>query len=399
MKNLIYIVLFLFFVSKLQAQLNLVPNWSFETYTACPNAASSLPGASPWTAPTANSSEYFNACAVPPYNVPYCGASFQYAKNGNGFAGLWIVNGPGLNYREYAQVALTSTLIAGGCYYGEFYVNLHNKIKYACNNLAASFSNSANTTTAQVGFSVLNLPPHIINYNNPVVADTLNWVKVSGLYTAAGGEAYITIGNFKDDANTDTLDTGHGTYQGAYYHLDAVSVFSVNPNGVLPWVYNDTTIFSGDSVYIGTQMGGTFASSWYLQNGGFIKNGPGLYVKPAVSSNYIVQFTVCGVPRADTVHVTVQLPTRLGSSGTNSAELSVKPNPNHGLISIEVLDEGLLPLNSVVKIYDLLGREIKRVELIAKKQDLPLYDLKTGVYYLQLIREGKPMLTKKIIKD
>ncbi len=149
---------------------------------------------------------------------------------------------------------------------------------------------------------MLNLPQHIINYNNPVITDTLNWVKVSGLYTAARGEGYITIGNFKDDANTDTLDTGHGTYQGAYYHLDAVSVYSVNPNGVLPWVYRDTTVNAGDSVYIGTQMGGTFSSSWYLPGGSFIKNGPGLYVTPTVSGNYIVQFTVCGVPRTDTLH-------------------------------------------------------------------------------------------------
>ncbi len=86
-------------------------------------------------------------------------------------------------------------------------------------------------------------------------------------------------------------------------------------------------------------------------------------------------------------------------SGAKATGFSVVPNPNNGLISIELLSPDVLSGNPVIKLYDLLYREIKRVELVGKKQDLELYDLKSGVYYLQLLQQGKPVLIKKIIKE
>jgi OmpA-OmpF porin, OOP family len=35
----------------------------------------------------------------------------------------------------------------------------------------------------------------------------MNWVAVSGTFVANGTETFLTIGNFKSDANTDTLRT------------------------------------------------------------------------------------------------------------------------------------------------------------------------------------------------
>ena len=43
--------------------------------------------------------------------------------------------------------------------------------------------------------------------------DTLNWIKVSSSFIAIGGENYITIGNFRDTANTIGL---------GYYYIDDV---------------------------------------------------------------------------------------------------------------------------------------------------------------------------------
>ncbi len=56
------------------------------------------------------------------------------------------------------------------------------------------------------------------------LTDTLNWMPVSGLYKAKGGERHITIGNFNDYNHTDFITTGQGYPRGIGYFLDDVSV-------------------------------------------------------------------------------------------------------------------------------------------------------------------------------
>ena len=396
MKKTIFILIILSSFVKSQ---NLVSNWSFETYTSCPIAGSELPKAVPWFAPDCNSSDYFNSCASPPVNVPYCGGGggFQYAKNGNAYAGYYFVNGLGTNYREYAQVQLTSPLINTGCYYTEFFANLHNISKLAVNNVAANISSTPYITTGTC--TVINAAQHITRYGNPVIKDTLNWVQVAGIYVASGGENYITIGNFKDNLNTkiDTVAT-FGSWV-SYMLIDAVSVYSINPSGVLPWSYRDTAVISGDSVYIGNYLGGGFTSNWYLQGGGFIKSGSGIYVKPTVTSNYIVQFTLCGVPRADTVKVTVIGGAGINELGVRGSELVVSPNPNNGLLTVEILNKDFLLENSEIKIINVLGEVKKIIELKIKNEKLDISELPNGIYFLELVQNGEFILCKKIVKQ
>jgi hypothetical protein len=385
--------------TKVVAQ-NLVPNWSFETFTLCPNAASQLPSAVPWTGPTNNSSDYFNACASFPfgYNVPYSGTNFQYAKDGVAYTGIYLLNGIGNNYREYIEVQLNDSLTNNKCYYAEFFVSLHDKVKTACNNIAANFSKTQ-YTTAGTG-APLGLAPHIQDYNNPVISDTLNWIKVSGVYIAGGGEKYITIGNFKNDISTDTINLPYGSNPGVcYYQIDAVSVYSINPTGALPWTYRDTTVNVGDSVYIGNTMGGSFTSNWYKLPGTFIKSGSGIYVKPTVTSQYVVTFTICGVPHSDTLKVVVTNTTSVKEFGAETSEFVVSPNPNSGLITIEILSKEFSLGETELKIVTILGQEVKRERLVSKKQQVDISELSGGIYYLQLQEKNKILLTRKVIKQ
>lgn len=388
-------LIFIFFVSVARSQ-NLVPNWSFENYTSCPNSSSQLQKAIPWFGPTINSSDYYNSCAPWPYNVPKStGVGFQYAKHGNAYAGFYFLNGGfGTNYREYTQVLLTDTLTGGKCYYAEFFANLENGAKFGCNNVAANFS-WVSYGGGPIPFGV---PQHITRYGNPIIKDTLNWVQVAGIYLASGGEQFITIGNFRNDTMTNTLVVDPIGSSSAYYLVDAVSVYSINPTGTLPWTYRDTTVNFGDSVYIGNYLGGGFTSNWYLQGGGFINSGSGIYVKPSVTSNYIVQFTLCGVPRADTLKVTVNY-VGIQELGVRSWELVVSPNPNNGLLTIEILNKEFILQESELRIVTVLGQEVKKEKLFNKKQTLNISELNNGIYYLQLFQNDKLMLTKKIIKQ
>src|SRR5687767_7964555 len=86
---------------------NLVPNPSFETFSSCPVTYSQMSLAVPWTDPTNSSSDFFNSCSAGPHvSIPnnfdtYAG--FQYARTGDGYAGLYAY---ATFQREYIQVQL-----------------------------------------------------------------------------------------------------------------------------------------------------------------------------------------------------------------------------------------------------------------------------------------------------
>jgi hypothetical protein len=65
--------------------------------------------------------------------------------------------------------------------------------------------------------------PQISN-NISTIFDTLTWKLVSGDYTATGGEAYLTIGNFKNDANTNVITTDTSGIHVLYCFIDDVSL-------------------------------------------------------------------------------------------------------------------------------------------------------------------------------
>ena len=166
----------------------------------------------------------------------------------------------------------------------------------------------------------------------------------------------------------------------------------------MPWTYSNTSVAVGDSVYIGNTVGGTFTSDWYNYSGGFIKSGAGIYVKPVTTSTYVVQFTVCGVLRSDTVTVTVT-GTGFDELRFNNDELRISPNPNNGIFDLEILSKEFVIADSEIRIVNVLGQEIRKEKLLSKKQTINLEELESGVYYLQLVKQGKALVAKKILKE
>jgi gliding motility-associated-like protein len=149
-----------------------------------------------------------NSIAYPAFSsVPYSTRGYQFPKTGDGFAGIGTYvgipssGGDSINHiAEYVSVKLISPLKANTCYYGEFYTSLADICEYATNRIAMLLTPNALTTTAT---SFTNsLQPQIEWDTTKFFTDTLNWVKISGTFTAIGGEQYITIGNFKDGNHT-----------------------------------------------------------------------------------------------------------------------------------------------------------------------------------------------------
>jgi len=220
----IYIILLLLFSEASYSQ-NLVPNGSFEQYTSCPNQASEIDSALYWMNPDAlvgggGTPDYYNLCSSNGFSIPDNDAGYQQPYDGVAYAGIYLWNDD--NDREFIEVTLSSTLISGECYHISFHCSLADQVMYSTYNIGAYFSDTIIENVH--GHYPLPFTPQIVNTTGDFF-DTLNWTLVEGDYMATGGENYLVIGNFNDNANTDTMTINvSAPSQSAYIYIDSVSL-------------------------------------------------------------------------------------------------------------------------------------------------------------------------------
>jgi type IX secretion system substrate protein len=202
---------------------NLVPNGNFEFYWGCPNGVAQIDSAAYWTNPiilsTGSTPDYFNQCNSPfIVGVPANGFGYQYAHTGDAYAGimLWNFNPP--VFREYVQVPILQ-LTANQCYYFEMYMSLsENYGGYTTDDVGVYFSD---TLIDNFPIALLPFVPQINNATGNF-PDTLNWTLVSGSFTANGTERYLIIGNYKNNANTDTVFVNPNSDLSTYVYIDDI---------------------------------------------------------------------------------------------------------------------------------------------------------------------------------
>ena len=226
---------------------NLVQNPGFETFffpqTSFIGAAD--PGSqfiTGWKLPTRGTADFFNAqnnmasSVEVPANLCF---GNQSARNGYGYAGIFAYTSSSSNYREYLENQLSAPLVPGKKYLVSLNVSLSEFSTVAIDNLGIALRT---TQTKELTFSNLAITPLVVSPDNQFLADKNNWVNISGIVTADQPYQYLLIGNFKNNASTDTLrviDTSGilsgGTFsgcasttQGAYYFIDDVVVSEVN---------------------------------------------------------------------------------------------------------------------------------------------------------------------------
>jgi OOP family OmpA-OmpF porin len=232
MKKIILLIIFYSLLSTIKAQ-NLVPNWSFEDTTQCPNSGGQIDFATPWYNPNIGSPDYLNQCGTSGYQfLNFWG--YQIARTGQGYAHVAVYGSIGVSSaREYIQVQLLDTLIGGENYCVRFYVShagmssfFNSYMPIVISEIGMLFSNNPITSSNYLPFPYT---PQIASPSGTFLSDTLNWMEISGVYTALGGERFITIGNFKDDANSDTLHLiENGLDPQGRYYIDDVSVINCN---------------------------------------------------------------------------------------------------------------------------------------------------------------------------
>lgn len=236
------LLIFLFFLLggavRSSAQVNLVPNPSFELYDTCPDVVVTnyFDGYVTSWKKYAGSPEYFNSCAAQGLGrgVPCNAAGYQQPATGNAYAGLYTYESGNPDIREFIGIQLSFPLLIGTKYYVAFKTSLaidtNHVFNYATSNIGARFSS--------VPYSFDN-PAPVDNwaqvFNTNVITDTSGWTTVQGSFIADSAYQYVTIGNFFTDSATTLVYMQDTLYDiSAYYYIDDIYVSTDSFNGIAP---------------------------------------------------------------------------------------------------------------------------------------------------------------------
>lgn len=205
-KSLLF--LFLISVSHLSAQKNLVPNGGFEIIKGKSKFISAAP---PWKA----------LSTVDHYRVPFFLDTEKYKgpRTGKCYVGLRFQP----KYKEYMYVKLEKSLKEGVSYPFELYFRLGPWSNVKLQTFAAYFSKRILTVKDKLD------PEFMIDTisKKGLDGEAGNWMRLSGIYTAKGGEKFLTISNFAANTSKQMVKikgAPKAKIKEAYYFVDDVSL-------------------------------------------------------------------------------------------------------------------------------------------------------------------------------
>ncbi|MBX7206329.1 MAG: gliding motility-associated C-terminal domain-containing protein [Bacteroidia bacterium] len=267
---------------------NFVPNPSFEMLNMCPFGYSQIDFALNWDKAYMHSgtSDYFHTCASgSQVGVPYSFFGYQHSHTGSGHAGFYLYS-ESSEYREYIMCQLTQALKPRKTYRVSFYYSLAEKSAFTVNGIGIYFSSQLPVPPSQ-NSSVLPFTPQV-KMNERVSSDTSSWILVSFEYVAAGGEKYMTIGNFNKNNQCMPLRIRTGSF--SYVFVDDISV---EPKCIS--LSGNNKLCIGDSTLL-TASGPVLGWANYLYPNVLLSRDSFLWVKPAVSTRYLAYATCDTIP-------------------------------------------------------------------------------------------------------
>jgi gliding motility-associated-like protein len=211
-------LLFISFPTELAGQ-NLLSNGDFEQYNSLPQGTNQAEKCTGWIR-LAGTPDYYHTdgCCIP----GQWGAS--QPKSGMGMMGIITFWTGIVNYREYVCTALTSPLEIGKPTRVYFY--LRNGAETALtgiysDNFGFYFSVGLPVPTYPVN-GVINVIPQ---WEAPQIIKILDdWVLMSFDFVPSAAFTHLTIGNFRDDTNTQKTANPNNNTRGAYHLIDSIVV-------------------------------------------------------------------------------------------------------------------------------------------------------------------------------
>jgi hypothetical protein len=219
MRKLFILIGVLLWAAASRAQMNHVPNGSFEQYTTCPFGTAEIDKAVGWYKYTNTSPDFFHPCAGAPANVPANLFGFQTALHGVAYGGIHT-DGPSGAYREFMRTAI-APLVPGRAYDVSMWVSQSDFSTYACSGLSVYFFHNGpltiNTTTRPA------LTPQINYTSYGQITDRTNWVQLIKTFVADSAYDNMVIGFFTPGMQLINTPVSGGS-PWAYYYIDSVEV-------------------------------------------------------------------------------------------------------------------------------------------------------------------------------
>lgn len=309
MRFFTYIILF--FCTPVVAQ-NLVVNNSFEEvttpYCGWTTIPSQLTGfVNSWNSPTAAYPDVYSTAVAPScwnympnstYSVTAdCVLGSQSPRTGEVMAGLYTF---GTN-REYLQVPLTQALTVGQVYRISFWVSRADNVGMASDRIGVALSNGAVNFPGIVTLNNLNLAVE----SETIITESNAWVEITSVFIPNQAYTYLLIGNFKDDASTNTLPQASPTVcqaNYAYYYIDDISLTETDPQLI---VTAPPVICRGESSTLLAAGADTYEWATLAAPDVVLATTPSFVAMPTTTTTYIVRGMLGNLPLADTLNILV----------------------------------------------------------------------------------------------
>ena len=247
-------ILCLVLTTNLTAQ-NLIPNPSFENNNCCPSTYSMFYCIQGWAAPTKGTTDYYSSCELKHYTpvvrTPTNFFGHQQPVDGIAYIGLYLYYHT--DYREYALTKLKEPLQENETYHLNFWISLADTAGTAIRSLGVAFTD---TLYKKKQFTNITEVPYSEVYltDSSFIKDKKQWFQLNMDYKAKGGETFLMIGNFKDNASTDTLqlNDNHTSFDerfDSYYYLDDVCLDIIRTDGTCSCINDGAPMITNDSIY------------------------------------------------------------------------------------------------------------------------------------------------------
>ena len=376
----------------------MVSNGSFENPVECVSSWYNIDNALGWfklSGGGGGDPDHLLSCnGTVPNN--FRGTQQSYLGNSYAFLGVYTP-ATSIIRREYFYQELSSNLISGKKYVASFVVSLADNFQYGSDGVGVFFSDTALYWTNN---NYIPVTPQVQNNAGSIISDTVNWVRIQDSFIADGTETFITIGNFKDDFNTQILNINPGASNQGYsgFYIDDVQLHEI------PAFKSDSTHFicAGiiDSVFLDlSDTSEVTTYSWFPTNGLTNPTLPQTWAQPSVTTTYTLsQYTPCDT---STIDVTVfvganacdSLTTGVSTLNTQHSTPLLYPNPNTGEFTFNY--EITEPAQLIV--YTITGQQLNSYKLQAESKTIRIFDneLENGIYFYKVLVKNEIKYTGK----
>lgn len=264
------------------------------------------------------------------------------------------------------------------------------------------------TATGTVTISILPLPA--VSFNSPVTSGCAPLcVNFTDLSTTSSGTITAWYWNFGDgltstsSSPTDCYNTP-GTYdvsltatssEGCSSTMVITNYITVFPNPVASFSSSLSPPYTVNFTDLSNVVSGSITSwNWDFGDGNFssVQNPIHTYAGPG---NYNVQLTVLTAFGCMDAVSSMAIVAGINEYYLNNL-LSISPNPLNTFATIEFKNNKLNLQNTKMILFDVLGKEIKKIEIDSYKTIFEKGELNSGIYFYKVLNQNQIISTGKL---